>query len=266
MAIPKKIHWCWLSGDPLPKNIQECVDSWKRVMPDYEFVLWDMNRFDIHSVKYVEDACAARKWACASDYIRLHALYYEGGIYLDADVMVYRRFDNLLNCSAFSGVVELPATVRLSNNNTLNLNWYLEAEMIGAEKEHPFIKACMDHYENNVTFRVNADGKVMIGETVPDVLTHVAYEYFGLDFNASIKKVQKIDAGIIIHPPKVLGCTWHNIDIKTYAAHLCMDSWGKAQRKSALQKYYDRLCAKYRPIAMLHIWRKKLAKKFMKKE
>ena len=76
MAIPKKIHWCWLSGDPLPVKIQDCINSWKRVMPDYEIVLWDKQRFDIHSVKFVADACNARKWAFAADYIRLYALLY----------------------------------------------------------------------------------------------------------------------------------------------------------------------------------------------
>ena len=225
-------------------------------MPDYEFVLWDMNRFDIHSVKFVEDACAVRKWAFAADYIRLHALYTEGGIYLDADVMVYRRFDDLLNCTAFSGVAILPAKIQLSDNQILNLNWWLEAEMIGAEKNHPFIKACLDYYETKAVFMMNNEGKVLC-ETIPDVITRIAYEQFGLDCNASIQHVQKLDTGLLIHPPTVLGTVWHAMSLKTYAAHLCMDSWNKAKRKSSLQKIYDRLCAKYRPMAMLHIWRKK---------
>ena len=45
--IPKIIHYCWLSGDPFPESIQRCIDSWKRVLPDYEIVLWDTKRFNI---------------------------------------------------------------------------------------------------------------------------------------------------------------------------------------------------------------------------
>ena len=45
--IPKVIHYCWLSGDPIPEKLQRCMDSWKKFLPDYEFVLWDLERFDI---------------------------------------------------------------------------------------------------------------------------------------------------------------------------------------------------------------------------
>ena len=73
--IPRKIHWCWLSADPLPKLVKDCISSWRKVMPDYEIIMWDTNRFDIHSVKFVEQAYKARKWAFAADYIRLCIIY-----------------------------------------------------------------------------------------------------------------------------------------------------------------------------------------------
>ena len=43
----------------------------------------DGNSFDFNSVPYVRDAMKAKKYAFAADYIRLYALYTEGGIYLD---------------------------------------------------------------------------------------------------------------------------------------------------------------------------------------
>ena len=100
--IPKKIHYCWLSGDPLPRKIRKCMDTWRRVMPDYELKLWDTNNFDVTSVPFVHEAFRERKWAFAADYIRMHALYTEGGVYLDSDVKVLKRFDDLLGCSFFS--------------------------------------------------------------------------------------------------------------------------------------------------------------------
>ena len=33
--IPKIIHLCWLSGDPYPRKIQDCLDSWKKHLPSY---------------------------------------------------------------------------------------------------------------------------------------------------------------------------------------------------------------------------------------
>ena len=47
--IPKIIHYCWLSKDPIPKDMQMFIDGWYEKLPDYEFMLWDFNRFDIHS-------------------------------------------------------------------------------------------------------------------------------------------------------------------------------------------------------------------------
>ena len=41
--IPKIVHYCWFSGEPYPVEIQRCIDSWHKYLPDYEFRLWDMN-------------------------------------------------------------------------------------------------------------------------------------------------------------------------------------------------------------------------------
>lgn len=42
--IPKTIHYSWFSGDPYPDHLKACMDTWKKVLPDYEFVLWDAKR------------------------------------------------------------------------------------------------------------------------------------------------------------------------------------------------------------------------------
>ena len=45
--IPKIIHLCWLSGDPFPKEIQKCIDSWKEHLPDYVFKMNYHQNFNI---------------------------------------------------------------------------------------------------------------------------------------------------------------------------------------------------------------------------
>ena len=45
--IPKIIHYCWLSGDPIPEKLQRYMNTWKKHLPDYEFMLWDKSRFFI---------------------------------------------------------------------------------------------------------------------------------------------------------------------------------------------------------------------------
>jgi mannosyltransferase OCH1-like enzyme len=95
--IPKIIHYCWLSGDPIPQDYQNCMDTWKQILKGYEFVLWDSKRFDINSVLWVKQAFETGLYAFAADYIRLYAVYNCGGIYLDMDMEAVKPFDELLN-------------------------------------------------------------------------------------------------------------------------------------------------------------------------
>lgn len=101
--IPKKIHYCWFGHGPMPELAQRCIASWHRYMPDWEYMLWDEDRFDVNSVPYTAEAYAAGKFAFVSDYVRLWALEREGGLYLDTDVEVFRSFDDLMSYSAFAG-------------------------------------------------------------------------------------------------------------------------------------------------------------------
>lgn len=72
-------------------------------MPDYEYKLWNEDNFDINCNAYVKEAYGAKKYAFVSDYVRLYALFSEGGIYLDTDVEALKSFDDLLYLSGFIG-------------------------------------------------------------------------------------------------------------------------------------------------------------------
>ena len=122
--IPKIIHYCWLSDDPIPGKLQRCMDSWKRALPDYEVVRWNFERFPRGTSKWVDEAFENKKFAFAADYIRLFALYNYGGIYLDMDVEVVKPFDPFLqldtmlcfeNSKDGFSIVSVPSYVILSN-------------------------------------------------------------------------------------------------------------------------------------------------------
>lgn len=101
--IPKKIHYCWFGRGEMPELAQKCIASWHQFMPDYEYKLWNEDVFDVTVVPYVQEAYEARKFAFVTDYVRLYALYTEGGIYMDTDVEILKPLDNLLSLSAFTG-------------------------------------------------------------------------------------------------------------------------------------------------------------------
>jgi len=101
--IPKKIHYCWFGGNPLPEMAQHCIASWKKYCPDYEIFEWNENNFDINCCQYAKEAYEAKKWAFVSDVARLYALVNCGGIYMDTDVEVLKPLDEILTYEAVSG-------------------------------------------------------------------------------------------------------------------------------------------------------------------
>lgn len=101
--IPRIIHYCWFGRGPMPELALKCIESWHKYMPDYEYKLWNEDNFDIKSVPYVSEAYESRKFAFVTDYVRLYALYTEGGIYMDTDVEVLKPYDDLLTLPGFTG-------------------------------------------------------------------------------------------------------------------------------------------------------------------
>ena len=136
--IPNTIHYCWFIGEKYPPKIKECIRSWKRILPDYKIRLWDANSFDFQSIPYMKKCFEMRKWAYVADYIRLYALYNEGGIYLDSDVLVLKSFDTLLDCNAFWGI------------DAMDDQQYAfpEAAVFGSKKGNPVLKEMMDYYHH----------------------------------------------------------------------------------------------------------------------
>lgn len=153
--IPKKIHYCWFGGNPLPEDAQKYLESWKKFCPDYEIIRWDEKSFDVNHLPYVQEAFKAKKWAFITDYVRLYALYNYGGIYMDTDVEVLKSLDSFLELKAFSGF-----------ENEENI----PTGIMAAEKGLPIIKELMDYY-NDIHF-INEDGTLNLKTNVEIITEH----------------------------------------------------------------------------------------------
>ena len=101
--IPPIIHYCWFVRGEMPQLAKDCIASWHKYMPGWEYKLWNEDNFDVYSVPYTKEAYEAKKYAFVSDYVRLFALNKEGGVYLDVDFEIYKPFDDLLQWNAFAG-------------------------------------------------------------------------------------------------------------------------------------------------------------------
>ena len=125
--IPKIIHYCWLSGEPYPNEIRRCIDSWRELLHDYEFVLWDTARFDINSLTWTKQAFEAKKYAFVSDFARFYALYHYGGLYFDTDVEVIRPMNDVVARGAFMGIEQ--DADQISINPGLGMGGYAGMEL-----------------------------------------------------------------------------------------------------------------------------------------
>ena len=217
--IPKVIHYCWLSDDPYPEKIKRCMDSWKRVLPDYEFVHWNFDRFPRGKSKWVDQAFDAGKYAFAADYIRLYALYNYGGIYLDTDVEVVKPFDDLLVLPYFFGM-EMETSP-------------IEAATMGCEKGCSLIKDVLDTYIGK-SF-VKPDG-TFDELPLPNLFKPFLGDRYALKMISSIDEFDYDQNVINVFPitwfsPK----EWHSGGIRstpeTYSIHQFYASWlGKKDR------------------------------------
>ncbi len=118
MSIQKIIHFCWF-GSSLPLEIRHRISRWRILHPDWELRKWDESNIGVKDCPYAEARLKEKQWAFLSDYVRLQALWLEGGVYLDTDVEILKPLDIFLdkafhigymhNCALGTAVMASPA-------------------------------------------------------------------------------------------------------------------------------------------------------------
>ena len=222
--IPKIIHYCWFGKNEKSKIINECIESWRKYLPDWELIEWNEDNYDVNVNMYVKGAYALKKWAYVSDYVRLDVLYKYGGIYLDVDVEFIKELPNdLLYQKCFCGF-------EYTSMIAPGLIW-------GTEKENEFIKNILDSYENE-EFVFNEKGR---NKTINVRITN-ALEKEGLIKNNQYQKI----GDIAVYPSEYF--CGYNTDIgepeiteKTICWHHYIGSWSSPTFKSRIQNLLKKI-------------------------
>ena len=153
--IPKQIFYTWISDKPLPTKFEKYLESWSKVMPDYE-----IKHISLANVKrgaFVDHAIEIGNFALAGHYARVEELYLNGGIYFDIDIEAVKPLDDLLNNRLVLGLED---------------NWVVNNAVIIAEKGHPFLLDCLKYMDG---FDFNKPSIEL--ETGPRMFTEVAKKY-----------------------------------------------------------------------------------------
>ena len=80
--IPKKIHFCWFSGEPYPDSVQRCLDSWSKHLTGFELIKWDTAKARATGIPWVQEALEQKKKAQRAEDV-LREKYGAGEFYPD---------------------------------------------------------------------------------------------------------------------------------------------------------------------------------------
>ena len=132
---------------------------------------------------YVQEAVKAKKWAFAADYIRMYALYKEGGIYLDSDVKVLKSFDPFLHHRFFSSMEYHPSQIeRLGTmqhidkegkriDDTYISGIQIQAAVMGAEPGSKFVGEVLEWYDRHRF--ISQDGELNVDIIAPFIYSRI---------------------------------------------------------------------------------------------
>lgn len=213
--IPQKIHYAWL-GKEMPYDLKKNVEHWKELCPDYEFYEWNENNYDVTINKYMRQAYERKMWGFVPDYMRLDVIYKYGGIYLDTDIEMIKKPDELLYQECF-GCVDASLVMNLGSG-------------FGAVPGTEIIRELRDYY-NDISF-IKEDGS--IDKTSCNTHSYNVLKKYGVKVNNKLQNVY----GMNIYPMIFQGACQYTktkrLTDKTYWIHYGNMSWFKNNKEKIL--------------------------------
>lgn len=221
--IPKLIHLCWFSGESYPVEIRECLDSWKKILPDYNIMVWDYNKAKTIGIPFINDALEDKRWAFAADVVRFYAVWKYGGLYMDSDILLFKRFDKFIPEHGFMTFNELKS----NKENELGL----QAAFFMGEPGNEFCSEVIDYYSHQ-SYR-KPDGTLF--DTVSPVVMARIAEKFGYKREDTFQQLK----GLTIYPTHYL-CPRHRypMDSETIGQHRIYGSWRKRKLGRRIELWF----------------------------
>jgi mannosyltransferase OCH1-like enzyme len=134
--IPRILHFIWLGHEPIPMRLREFRAGWERLHPGWEIRDWGED-IPWPYAPAPERCCHVRQ---SSNWMRLHALRSEGGVYVDFDTESLKNIEPLLDgrsaCATPFHMSGPTAEKRVCNS------------FLAAEPEHPWIVECCERLKD----------------------------------------------------------------------------------------------------------------------
>lgn len=113
----------------------------ERHLPDYEIRLWTIDEALAADIPFVSSALHRRQWGLATEAMRFYAVWKEGGVYMDSDVFLYRRFNEVIPDSGL-------ATFCAPFDHAGKTHFHLQAAFFIGEAGNAVCAEALDYYRN----------------------------------------------------------------------------------------------------------------------
>jgi mannosyltransferase OCH1-like enzyme len=136
--IPKIIHQIWIGPNSLPDFYKILAESWKKMHPDWQYILWKNEDLENFGIKNIKDFYATNLMFERADIFRLEILERFGGVYIDIDSECLKPLDELhKNFHFYAGICPNNANAVINN------------AIIGAIPNHPIIVNAVNKIAEN---------------------------------------------------------------------------------------------------------------------
>lgn len=132
-CIPQKIHQIWL-GSPVPDAYKRFAESWKKMHPDWQYILWTDKEVEAFGLANKHFYDATDNYGAKSDIARWEIVYRMGGVYIDMD------FECLQPLDMFHKVYDFYTAIQPLDTQFVQLG----AALFGACPGHPLLKHCIE--------------------------------------------------------------------------------------------------------------------------
>ncbi len=213
--IPKTIHYCWFGGNSFGKLHKQCLNTWAQLLQDYQLKLWNESNSPMDNA-FVKAAYEDKNYAFVSDYVRLYAIYNEGGIYLDTDMYILKSLNPFLNDECFLGIEDEDGVA---------------AGIIGSVPNHNYIGKCLEFY-NQLVYDKNLLDETSIPRNMQRILS---------TWSDDDQSVQIYEEEYFYPYPYTASLAGDrnfkkHLTARSYGVHLWDGSWISMNNKNALRR------------------------------
>ena len=172
--IPKRI-WSYWEGPP-SRTVDACVRSWRSHNPEYEITILTKSTLGDYMDMNILPRHASDSIARFTDYVRLEILARNGGIWIDASIIVNAPFDWIHAAAEAAGGADMVGFyIHKFTNEPIQRSPVIESWFFACTQGSPFVTQWRDEFFSTARF-----------DTIDDYVRHKE--------NVDGVDAQKIDA------------------------------------------------------------------------